>query len=190
MLDALSHLDREMFLALNGGGFPWLDPVMRATSNMLLWFPLYAFFLFILQRRWGWTGLGLSVLCIGLMILVSDSGSVVLFKNTVQRLRPCHAADLSGLVHMAGVECGGRFGFVSSHATNHFAIAVFMSGILQRVPRWGTPLLLLWAAIVSYSRIYLGVHYPGDVLVGALYGAATGFIFFRIFRWAHGRFAE
>ena len=190
MLESLSHLDRELFLALNGGGYPWLDPLMRATSEMLSWFPLYAFFLVLLQRRWGWKGLGIGALCIALMILVSDSGSVVLFKNTVQRLRPCHAADLSGLIHMGGSECGGRFGFVSSHATNHFAIAVFMSGVLQQVPRWGTVALLVWAVFVSYSRIYLGAHYPGDVLVGALYGATTGFIFFRIFRWAHEHFTK
>lgn len=190
MIDALSHLDRELFLALNGGAYPWLDPVMRTASLMEGWFPLYALFLFLLQRRWGWKGLGIGVLSIALMILVADSGSVVLFKNTVQRLRPCHAADLSGLIHMGGTECGGRFGFVSSHATNHFAIAVFMIGVLQRVPRWSGVVLIGWAAFVSYSRIYLGAHYPGDVLVGALYGSLVGFIFFRIFRWAHGRFAE
>ncbi|QQR87786.1 MAG: phosphatase PAP2 family protein [Flavobacteriales bacterium] len=190
MLETLSRLDRDLFLALNGGAYPWLDPLMRAGSNMLVWFPLYAFFLFLLQRRWGWNGLGIGTVCIALMILAADTGSVVLFKNTVQRLRPCHAADLSGLIHMAGTECGGRFGFISSHATNHFAIAVFVAGVLQRVPRWATPVLLIWAAYVSYSRIYLGAHYPGDVLVGALYGSLIGFVFFRIFRWAHGRYAE
>ena len=190
MFEFLAHLDRQLFLALNGGAYPWLDPLMRATSEMLTWFPLYAFFLFLLQRRWGWKGLGIGALCIALMILVADSGSVLLFKNTVQRLRPCHAADLSGLIHTGGTGCGGRFGFISSHATNHFAIALFMIGVLQRVPRWSVAALLGWAAFVSYSRIYLGAHYPGDVLVGALYGSLVGFLFFRIFRWAHGRFAE
>jgi undecaprenyl-diphosphatase len=97
---------------------------------------------------------------------------------------------LSGLIHTGGTECGGQFGFISSHATNHFAIAVFMIGVLQRVPRWSVIALLGWAAFVSYSRIYLGAHYPGDVLVGALYGSLVGFLFFRIFRWAFGRFAE
>jgi undecaprenyl-diphosphatase len=84
-------------------------------------------------------------------------------------------------------EKGGPFGFVSSHASNHFAIATFMTGILQRNPRWGAWALFFWAALVSYSRIYLGVHYPGDVLVGGLYGALVGFLAYKGFVFLHER---
>ncbi len=182
LIDRLGALDRSAFLAINGAHAPWADGLMLAVSNMLLWFPLYLFFLYLLQRRFGWRGLAWSVPVLALMVLCSDKGSVVLFKETVQRLRPCHALDLDGLVHLVYPGCGGQFGFVSSHASNHFAIAAFMAGMLRGVPRWATPVLLFWALLIGYSRVYLGVHYPGDVLVGAVYGAIIGFIFVLVFR--------
>lgn len=175
--ERLDALDREAFLAINGTHASWTDVFMEAMSSMVLWFPLYLFFLYLLQRRFGWKGLGWSVLIIALMILGSDKGSVLLFKETVQRLRPCHETALMGLVHLVPEGCGGQFGFVSSHASNHFAIVLFMIGALRGSPRWGAYALVLWAALICYSRVYLGVHYPGDVLVGALYGALIGSIF-------------
>src|SRR5690606_29341991 len=100
-------------------------------------------------------GLGVSVPVIGLMMLCSDTGSVVLFKDTVQRLRPCHAEDLQGLLHLVNDHCGGSYGFISSHASNHFALAAFMAGILQRRPRFAAIGLFLWAGLIAYSRVYL-----------------------------------
>ncbi len=185
-MPGLLALDRELFLAINGAHNAWADPVMHAASSMVVWFPLYALFLFLLQRDHGWRGLGMAALAIAGMILCSDTGSVVLFKNTVMRLRPCHAADLQGMVHLVD-DCGGRYGFISSHAANHFAIAAFMAGALAGVARWITPALFLWAALIGYSRIYLGQHYPGDVIAGALYGSLIGWIFFAIFERAMQR---
>ncbi len=94
------------------------------------------------------------------------------------------------MVHLVKEGCGGRFGFVSSHASNHFAIALFMIGVLGGRPRWALPALLAWASLVAYSRVYLGVHYPGDVLVGALYGAGIGAIFAVLFRRVHQHFSR
>jgi len=182
LIENLDACDSEAFLAINEIHSGWADPAMAIVSEMLTWFPLYAFLLFVLQRRWGWQGLAIAVPVLALMVLFSDKGSVLLFKENFQRLRPCHVPELQQYVHLIDGHCGGRYGFVSSHASNHFAIAVFMSGILGGRPKWAAPLLLLWAAWVSYSRIYLGVHYPGDVIVGALYGALVGWIFFVIFR--------
>lgn len=176
LLERLDALDREAFLAINGAHTPWADGLMIAVSEMLVWLPLYVFFLFVLRRRFGWKGLWWSLPVIALMVWCSDSGSVMLFKNTVQRLRPCHQPELAGLVHVVD-GCGGSFGFVSSHASNHFAIATFMAGVLAGTPRWAAPMLFVWATLIGYSRIYLGVHYPGDVLVGALYGSIVGAIF-------------
>jgi undecaprenyl-diphosphatase len=177
LVDQLDAWDRAVFLLLNGAHTPWLDPVMLAVSDMLLWFPLYAFFLFLLQHRYGWKGLAWSVPVIAIMVLCSDKGSVLLFKENFTRLRPCHQPALEGLVHLVPDGCGGRFGFISSHASNHFAIAVFMIGALRMRPRVVVPALLFWATLIAYSRVYLGVHYPGDVFVGALYGSLIGLAF-------------
>ena len=111
------------------------------------------------------------------MIVVSDQLSVHAFKNVFQRLRPCHEPELEGLVHLVKNKCGGDFGFVSSHAVNHFAMAIFFSVIFYKKIKYFIPLIMLWAAFISYSRIYLGVHYPGDVICGGLTGAAIGFFF-------------
>jgi len=188
LLARLEALDRSAFLAINGAHASWADGLMLAVSDMRLWFPLYLFFLYLVQRRYGWRGLAWSVPVLALMVLCSDKGSVVLFKETVERLRPCHEPALQGLVHLVYPGCGGQYGFVSSHASNHFAIAIFMVGVLRGSPRWAAPMLLLWAAVIAYSRVYLGVHYPADVLVGALYGGAIGSIFVIVMRRVFQRF--
>jgi undecaprenyl-diphosphatase len=182
LLERIIELDRSVFLAINGLHAPWADGIMVGLSEMLIWIPLYVVLLYLLQRQHGWTGLFWAVPVIGGMIFCSDTGSVVLFKETFQRLRPCHEPVLQGMVHLVNDHCGGRYGFVSSHASNHFAIAAFTGLVLRPRFRWAVLVLLLWAAAVSYSRIYLGAHYPGDVFVGGLFGLTVGSIFFGIFR--------
>lgn len=187
LIDRLDALDRAAFLALNGLHAPALDDLMWHMSELQLWTPLYLFFLYLLQQRWGWRGLAIAVPVITLMIIATDSGSVMLFKNTVQRLRPSHVHELQAHIHLlyapdGTLYRGGTFGFVSSHASNHFGIAAFMMGVLGRRPVWAMAGLLLWAALIAYSRIYMGVHYPGDVLVGGAYGFLVGMLAVRFFR--------
>ena len=97
------------------------------------------------------------------------------------RLRPCHEPVLDGLVYLVKNKCGGEFGFFSSHASNHFALATFLSSLLGKKIKYFSFLIFLWAALISYSRIYLGVHYPGDVFAGIIVGSVLGFIFSKIF---------
>ena len=151
--DAILAADRTAFLAINGAHSAATDVWMSYLSDPRLWIPIYLLFLVLIKVRWGWRGFWWSLPVAGLMVLCSDTGSVLLFKDTVQRLRPCHAPDLQGLVHLVNGNCVGLYGFVSSHASNHFALATFMVGMLQRRPRWAVLLLYLCAALIFYSRV-------------------------------------
>ena len=170
MIQALLDFDKWLFLLLNGLHFSTLDTLMVGISSRELWIPLYIYLLYILIKRFKFQSIYIIIMTV-LLITLCDQFSVQLFKNVFMRLRPCHEPELQGLVHLVNDHCGGQYGFVSSHATNVFGLAVFLGAILNRTGRyWLSMLLLLWAAVVSYSRIYLGVHYPFDIIGGALLG--------------------
>ena len=118
------------------------------------------------------------MLGVAVLITMSDQASVHLFKETIQRLRPCHQDHIATLVHLVNDHCGGRYGFVSSHASNSFAIAVFTGLFIRRQYYWIG--ILFWASLVGYSRIYLGVHFPGDIIGGALLGSLLAYGLYRI----------
>jgi undecaprenyl-diphosphatase len=174
-MNALLSLDQSLLLAINGWNSPLADQIIFIISGVYTWLPVYFILLYLVFHTYGKKG-WLILLLVAITIFLSDSGSVALFKNTVQRLRPSHAPALEGLVHFVNGYKGGQFGFVSSHAANMFAIATLMIFFLRKNYKWITPVLLFWAGLIGYSRIYLGVHYPGDVICGALYGALIGYI--------------
>jgi undecaprenyl-diphosphatase len=176
MFEVLKHWDTQLFLFLNGMHNEFWDFVMFWASEKLIWIPLYIFFLYLIIRYFKKKSYWIIAMVI-LMIAVSDLLSVHAFKNVFMRLRPCHEPALEGLVHLVKNKCGGEFGFVSSHAVNHFAMAAFFSVIFFKRIRFFIPLIFLWAAFISYSRIYLGVHYPGDVICGGMVGISFGFLF-------------
>jgi undecaprenyl-diphosphatase len=176
MIEILEQWDHDLFLWLNGLHSEALDFIMWHVSGKLQWIPLYSFLLVVLFKKYGKSVL-VIVLAAGLAVALADQFSVKLFKEVFERWRPCHNLDLKDLVHTVNNKCGGRFGFVSSHAANSFATATLLGLFINRK---ALILLLFWASIVSYSRIYLGVHYPLDILGGAILGGLISVVIYRI----------
>lgn len=179
IIDNLVNLDKDLFLILNELHNSVLDFLMAHISAKLTWIPLYLgvtvfiFYKFKLKKG--------IVIVISFIILITftDQTSVHLFKNVFQRLRPCFDIEIMHIVHYIDIP-GSKYGFVSSHAANSFGFA-FLSLLLFRNKTY-TILILFWAFIVSYSRIYLGVHFPGDVLGGALLGISIAILIYIILK--------
>ena len=180
MLEALTTLDTRLFLAINGAHCGIMDFLMYWVSDKIIWAPFYAFLIYLLVMHYRKQGLILVLLAV-LLVVISDQSSVHFFKEVVQRLRPCHEPSLEGLVRLPGGKCGGQYGFVSSHAVNSFSLAVFTGYFLGKKIRHFMAIMLVWASVICYSRVYNGVHYPLDVLAGAAWGSllAAGMI-----RWS------
>jgi undecaprenyl-diphosphatase len=166
----MTELDRTIFLYLNSLHSPFFDTVMWLVSYRVIWIPLYLFMVYMLAARYG-KRIWIILLFVPVVILITDQGTEWI-KNLVQRPRPCHEPSLEGLVHIVKGHCGGMYGFVSGHAANSFGLASFTAPLIQK--KWYSWGIFIWAAIVAYSRIYLGVHYPADVICGALLGIIAG----------------
>lgn len=187
MWEQIIQFDKDIFLFFNQFHSPFFDSLMWWISDKYIWIPFYAFLLFLVfyyKRKQGF----ILVFFIALLVTLTDQTSVHWFKEVFERLRPCHDPELAGLVHIVNNKCGGQFGFVSSHASNTFGIAVFLSLLLKPHIRWIWWPLIIWAAIVSYSRIYLGVHFPADILGGALLGTFWAIIIYFLFLFTKRQF--
>jgi undecaprenyl-diphosphatase len=174
----LEHLDQQVFLFLNSLHSPFMDQVMYTISGRIIWVPLYLAILIYLgityKRRFF-----VILIFIILAATFADQSSVFM-KNLVHRLRPCHEPALTGLVHIVKGECGGVYSFVSSHATNSFDVALLSLLFIKK--RWYSISIVIWALVIGYSRIYLGVHYPGDVLCGSVLGAFIGWSMYCLYK--------
>jgi len=175
MIDSIKYWDEQLFLYLNQQHTSWLDPIMLALTGKFIWVPLYLFLLFVIIREYKtssvWYIIGLAI-----VILLADQFTSGFMKPYFERLRPCHDPRWAGtILNYSG--CGGLFGFASSHAANTFGLAAFLQRVGDKKITWFS-WLFLWAAIVSYTRIYLGVHYPADILAGAMVGILIGWVIF------------
>ncbi len=180
MIETLANLDTRIFYWINGHHCTVFDYIMWTLSQGWSWaIVLVAVIVFVTLRKepksWWYVLLG-----IGLCFLLGDRISVEAFKNGVMRLRPCHGLPD---VRLFDGHCGGQYGFVSSHATNCFALAMFLALRYAKKVKILPFLLILWACAVGYSRPYLGVHYPGDVLCGTILGLGCGSVVFYVVTW-------
>ncbi|WP_134090766.1 phosphatase PAP2 family protein [Olivibacter sp. XZL3] len=181
MLEDLKQFDTELFLAINGKHNAFFDTIMYWSSDKLFWFPFYAVLLVFLVRIYKKFAIYI-LLAIAATITLCDQTASGLLKNLVKRFRPSHEPTLAGLVHLSEAGPGGKYGFVSSHSANAFGLVTFLFFLLPAKYNWLKIILLFWALLVSYSRIYNGVHYPFDILGGALVGVLSGSLIWLIFR--------
>jgi undecaprenyl-diphosphatase len=177
MLEALNRIDQQWLLWLNGHYSAFFDQFMYTVSDKYVWIPLYAVMLGFIIRKYRWKSVWIIL---GVIVLITLSDQIAnLLKSGVKRFRPCKDPEIGHLVHLVNNYCRSSYGFVSGHAANTFALATFISLLFRN--KWVTMGLVFWAMVVSYSRIYLGVHYPGDVIGGALVGVLLALLVYGIF---------
>lgn len=175
MFEALNNIDTQLFLIFNGIHSPYMDNFMKLFTMKFVWVPMYATIILIIFRRYNRQMAILFIISIILSIALADQICATLIRPVVERMRPANPDNpLSALVHIVGGYRGGRYGFPSCHGANSFALATIMILIIRQ--RRFSIFILIWASVNSYSRLYLGVHYPGDLFVGAIIGSICAFI--------------
>jgi undecaprenyl-diphosphatase len=181
MLDSLIDKDIELFLFLNNLGTTQWDGFWLFLTNKLSAIPLYLLLLYFTYKHFGLKKTAIVVLFIILLIAISDQTSN-LFKYGFKRLRPCHDENIAHLVRLVKERCGGKFSYFSAHAANTMAIAVFFSLLFKKTYKYFPFILIVWALFVSYSRIYIGVHFPLDVITGIIFGIFYAIIFYKLYQ--------
>lgn len=173
-LETLINIDRDLFLTLNGWHHPVVDWIMFYVSKMWVWIPIYLAVVIYVIRTWKTESIWIILSMILCVVLTDQLTNIT--KEVFQRPRPSHALDLQGMVHHVQGYLGGKYGFVSAHSANVFGFALLSSLIIKR--KWFYFVAFSWAALVAYSRIYLGVHYPLDILGGMVLGlSAAGLVY-------------
>ena len=174
MIETLELIDREILLFINGLHTDWLDPIMWAISSNWFWIPMVLLFIIVAIwrfRKYCWIPILAATLCFATTEVVSHN-----VKESVQRYRPTHNLEIENEVHIVNDYRGGMYGFFSGHAANSFGLALITMLFIRR--KWYTITALCWATIVSYSRMYLAVHYPADIFVGFCFGISVAVAFF------------
>ncbi len=179
MFEAIDKIDKVIFLYLNGLNAPWLDSVMNTITERDTWIPFYLLIIVYLIVKYRWKTIGI-VVATALLITLCDQFASGFCKPFFERLRPSHEPRLANMVHLVGGR-GGLYGFISSHAANTFGLAAFLFFLFRKYEHrfvW----IFAWAFVVSYSRIYVGLHYPTDVILGGLSGVFWAYLVFYLYR--------
>ena len=163
---------------------PFFDAVLPVYRDKLTWIPLYVLVTYLIWNRYGWRRTLYLLLCIGTVIAVADQIAASLLKPWVGRPRPCATEALQEHVRIL-VSCGGKFGFPSNHATNHFAVATVLCLTVVR-RRYLRVVWVLWALTISLAQVYVGKHFPADILAGALLGCGVAILGVLGYRYAAG----
>ena len=184
MIEEILKLDSQLFLFLNNLGSSTFDTfwifLSYKESNIFFYLSLLIFYFYKESKTIKLSEVFYSLLFIAIMITITDQ-TANLFKDSFQRLRPCYNESLIDSVRLVKESCGGKYGFFSAHASNSFSLAVFFGLLYKNRFRYIIYISLLYASLISYSRIYLGVHFPLDILFGGVYGITIGLVVFRIY---------
>ena len=184
-IEFCKNIDVRLFLWINGMHNAFLDHIMIWVSEPLYWLPLYLIITYILIKKYRLQSIGIFV-AVALCVLISDQTASHLLKPLVHRLRPSHCLTLAHIIHLPN-GCGGTYGFVSSHAANCFSLTTLFYLIFNKSLNWLKYTLVCVSVIVSYSRVYLGVHYPADVIAAALLGIIVGYIVSILYKLVENR---
>ncbi len=181
MIEWIEHVDKLVFTFVQTKlSAKWLDGIMLVIRNPLTWIPLYIFMLYRvlkLERSVALKFICLSILCFA----ITDYSTAHFFKPMFERLRPCYDSETEGVVRGI-IGCGGKYSFPSNHASNHFGLAAFWFYSWYLITRHKWHWLWVWAALISYAQVYVGVHFPLDILGGAVLGFGVGMSLAKIFR--------
>ncbi|KAA3625287.1 MAG: phosphatase PAP2 family protein [Flavobacterium sp.] len=186
MIDTLLTYDTELFLYLNNLGTERWDGFWLIVTEKWSSIPVYAVLLYLVYRHYGLKGTLIILVAVALMITASDQ-LANLFKYGIQRPRPCRVEALQDQMRFVAEGCG-RYGYFSAHAASSMAAAVFLGLALRKYYKYLPFILIFWAVLVAYSRIYLGVHYPLDIVSGFIAGGLLGWGFYRLQHWAQKKF--
>ena len=177
-MEELLHFDHQLFIYLNNLGNPFWDGFWNFITNKWSSIPLYGFLVFMMFKCFGWKTAISTLLLIALMITATDQLANV-FKDGFERLRPCRQEGVMEYTRFVAIRCG-VYGYFSAHAASSTALVVFLGALLKsRYPKLVIG-LVIWGIMVSYSRIYVGVHYPSDVITGMLIGGIIGYVLYRV----------
>tara|TARA_B100001057_G_scaffold226781_1_gene227132 strand:+ start:16360 stop:16947 length:588 start_codon:yes stop_codon:yes gene_type:complete len=181
MIEEILKLDSKLFLFLNNLGTPKFDTFWISLSmieaNILMYLFLFSLLFYIQKTRPKFLYIFYLLSIIALMITITDQGANI-FKDSFQRLRPCYDESIKDSLRLVKENCGGKYGFFSAHASNSFSLAIFFGLLFKNRIRYIIIITMIYASLISYSRIYLGVHFPIDIIVGSSFGICVGIIMY------------